>query len=292
MQPIGEIGAKKFGRIEDPKFSILIPSWNNKAFLQLCIESIQKNSVFQHQIIVHVNDGSDGTLELLEAQRIDHTFSAENVGICYALNAAANISSSDILVYMNDDMYVCPDWDKAIVDEIKAIGHDRFFLASTMLEPRSSGNPCVIAPFEAGTDPASFNEEKLLNEFNIEQIADKQGTTWPPSVMHKRMWDLVGGMSVEFSPGMYSDPDLCMKLWMAGVRYFKGLSRSRVYHFQSATTLRIKKNDGKKQFLNKWKVSASYFVNEILERGKDWIGPLPDKSIEAPLKDKVKRMVP
>jgi len=161
-----------------------------------------------------------------------------------------------------------------------------------MLEPKESGNPCVIAPFDMGKDPATFKEAELLQRFEEPTIADIQGTTWPPSVMHKSMWDLVGGMSVEFSPGMYSDPDLCMKLWLAGVRYFKGLSQSRVYHFQSATTLRIKKNDGKKQFLSKWKVSSSYFVKEILGRGKNWSGPLPDKVIEAPLKDKVKRLVP
>jgi len=289
---IGNIQQSTFNKTVAPRFSILIPSWNNKAFLQLCIDSIQKNSALPHQIIVHVNDGKDGTLELLNELQVDHTRSEENIGVCYALNAAANLATTDILVYMNDDMYVCPDWDLAIVEEIKAIGHDRFFLASTMLEPKASGNPCVIAPFEMGTDPASFKEEELLKKFNGPKISDIQGTTWPPSVIHKRMWDLVGGMSVEFSPGMYSDPDLCMKLWLAGVRYFKGLSKSRVYHFQSATTLRIKKNDGKKQFLNKWKVSSSYFVNEILERGREWNGPLPDKTINAPLKDKVKQMLP
>ena len=48
---------------ESNLFSILIPTWNNLDFLKLCIESIRKNSCFQHQIIVYVNDGSDGTLD-------------------------------------------------------------------------------------------------------------------------------------------------------------------------------------------------------------------------------------
>lgn len=44
-------------------FSILIPTWNNLDLLQLCIESIKKNSAFSHQIIVHINEGIDGTLD-------------------------------------------------------------------------------------------------------------------------------------------------------------------------------------------------------------------------------------
>ena len=46
-------------------FSIIIPSFNNLRYLQLCINSIKKNSSYEHEIIVHVNEGSDGTLDYL-----------------------------------------------------------------------------------------------------------------------------------------------------------------------------------------------------------------------------------
>ena len=49
----------------DEVFSILIPSWNNLEYLKLCIASIKKNSRYKHQIIVHANEGSDGTWEYL-----------------------------------------------------------------------------------------------------------------------------------------------------------------------------------------------------------------------------------
>ena len=50
-------------------FSILIPSFNNLNYLKTCIESIKKNSHYNHQIIVHVNEGSDGTLGLLKKNK-------------------------------------------------------------------------------------------------------------------------------------------------------------------------------------------------------------------------------
>jgi len=47
-------------------FSIIIPTFNNLDFLKKCIESIKKNSTYDaHEIIPHVNDGSDGTLNFL-----------------------------------------------------------------------------------------------------------------------------------------------------------------------------------------------------------------------------------
>ena len=41
-------------------FSIIIPSYNNLNYLKL-YKSIINNSKFNHQIIVHVNEGTDGT---------------------------------------------------------------------------------------------------------------------------------------------------------------------------------------------------------------------------------------
>jgi glycosyltransferase involved in cell wall biosynthesis len=42
-------------------FSIIIPTYNNIEYLKICITSILKNSNFNHEIIVHINEGNDGT---------------------------------------------------------------------------------------------------------------------------------------------------------------------------------------------------------------------------------------
>ena len=42
-------------------FSIIIPTFNNLKYLQLCLESLQKNSKYNHEIIIHINEGIDGT---------------------------------------------------------------------------------------------------------------------------------------------------------------------------------------------------------------------------------------
>jgi glycosyltransferase involved in cell wall biosynthesis len=277
-----QIKKEKKSNISNPIFSILIPTWNNLAYLQLCIKSIRKNAHFEHQIIVIINEGKDGTLEWVETQTdLDYVFSDTNLGICFGLNAARSLIQGDYVCYMNDDMYACPNWDLPLKNEIDAIGHNYFFLSGTMIEPTDTNNPCVIIqPY--GTDIDTFEEELLLKNYKKNTKKDWKGATWPPNVLHRDLWDLVGGMSVEFSPGMYSDPDLSRKLWAAGVRYFKGIGESRVYHFGSKSTGKIKHNKGKKTFLMKWGVSSRDFTGRTLERGNAF--EETNKSIE-PIKN-------
>ena len=247
-------------------FSILIPSWNNLALLQLCIRSIRQNSSHDHQVIVHVNDGSDGTLEWVRAQQLDYTHTPQNVGICLAVNEAAMLARHDYILYLNDDMYCCPGWDAALVEKMKKLDTDLFMLSGTMIEPRDTNNPCVIVR-DYGSDVGNFDEAKLLAELPQQHKEDWYGATWPPTLVSKRWWFKVGGYSSEFSPGMSSDNDFSMKLWHAGCRIFFGVGDSLVYHFQCKSTGKVKKNDGGKQFLNKWGMRQSVFDRYFLRRG-------------------------
>ncbi len=260
------------------KFSILIPSWNNIEYLKLCIKSIRNNSHFTHQIIVHINEGLDGSLDWIATQQdISYSFSKKNIGVCYALNHAATLATTDYILYLNDDMYVCPDWDKVLVAEIEKIGHTYFFISATAIEPKAQ-SICSIEK-NYGTSYQEFQEERLLKEYKTLSMNDWQGATWPPNVVHKAVWDQVGGYSIEFSPGMYSDPDFSMKLWQIGVREFKGVAESKAYHFRSISVNRVKKNKGYFTFILKWGMTAGTFSKKFLKRGIPYTGTLPDYSL-------------
>lgn len=248
-------------------FSILIPSWNNLPYLKLCIESIKKNSLYSHQIIVHVNEGTDGTLEWVKNEGIDYTHSLTNAGVCYAINAAAKLATTNYIAYFNDDMYACKYWDKHIWEQKTALGHDNFYISSTLIEPEFTNNPVVIAPHNFGTSPQNFNET-ALNEFaSTLKHHNWHGSAWPPNVVSKQLFEKINGYSEEFSPGLGSDPDFAMKLWQEGVRDFIGVGNSFTYHFLSKSTGRVKRNNGRKQFAQKWGIPSSYFYKKVLKMG-------------------------
>ena len=259
--------------------SIVIPTYNNLDYLKLCLKSLKQNSSYDHEIILHVNDGSDGTLDFVNNNNYKYTKSETNIGLCSSINKAAQLVSNKYILYCHDDMYFCPKWDLVLFNEVNSISHDKFYLSGTMIEPYSGH---IVHNF--GTDLNSFKEKELLLKYKDINFYDHQGTHFAPHLVSKRIWNIVGGFSEEFNPGIASDPDFNMKLWKEGVRIFKGINDFKVYHFGSLTTRKKKnfiQNRGDKTFLKKWGITPKFFFKYYLRTGKKFDGLLndPNKSL-------------
>ncbi len=266
-------------------FSIIIPTLNNLDYLKVCLNSLKKNSSFNNQIIIHVNVGSDGTKKFLDEKNILYTFSEENIGLCKAVNLAASKAKTDYILYSHDDFYFCPNWDNVLYKEIKSFQHNKFYLSCTQV------NTFGIDYYNCGNNYKDFNENKLIYNLQKKKFPDLQGSTWAPHIVHKDYWDKVGGFSEEFFPGAGSDPDFALKLWNSGIRIFKMVGESKVYHFESKT-LRDKnksiyfniKDLGSKSskiFIKKWGISPKFFKKHYLKSNSIFNGELnkPDINI-------------
>jgi len=264
-------------------FSIIIPTFNNLEYLKTCINSIKINSTFMHEIIPHVNEGKDGTRDYLKSINISYTFTNFNSGICTGMNMAAKKAKTKYILYAHDDFYFCPNWDLVLKEEINKIGHNKFYLSGTMI----NNGPIHL---DCGDNLENFDEKKLLSQVDKANFYDFQGSTWAPHLIHKELWDKVGGFSEEFFPGTGSDPDLNMKLWNEGVRIFKGINDCKVYHFGSIVTRKYKDHPtiktesgsrGAKIFLLKWGLSVNFFKKFILNSDIKYNGELksPKKSL-------------
>jgi glycosyltransferase involved in cell wall biosynthesis len=259
-------------------FSIIIPTLNNLRYLKLCVESIKKNSKFINEIIPHVNIGDDGTLEYLNSNNIRFTYTEVNSGICKGMNMAAQKANYEYILYAHDDFYFSPGWDLILKNEVDKIGHKYFYLSGTMV---NNGQ----IDFNCGNTIDDFNEKKFLSNYKNHNFYDFQGTTWAPHLIHKEIWEKVGGFSEEFYPGTGSDPDLNMKLWNIGIRIFKGINDFKVYHFGSVVTRKYKNHPsivtesgskGGKIFLLKWGFTINFFKKFILKSDTEYLGKLDD----------------
>ena len=251
--------------------SIIIPSYNNLPYLKKCIESINKNSFYKNEILIHINEGKDGTKQYLEDINIKYTQSNQNIGLCSACNRISKLSRFDLILYSHDDMYFLPNWDQILIEKVKELKTKKFYLSSIMIngDPKLKGH----LNLNAGDTIDNFDEKFLLDNYKKLKHIDFEGSTWAPHLIHKDLWVKVGGFSEEFSPGAGSDPDLNLKLWNEGVRIFKCLNQSRVYHFGSVTIRKksnkeFKKNQGSranKIFLLKWGFSVKFFKKYYLK---------------------------
>ena len=261
------------------KFSIIVPTLNNLNYLKILISSIEKNSTFDHEIIIHVNENLDDTIKFLKQKKIQYTYSETNIGLCSAVNKAAKLATTQYILYTHDDMYFLPSWDSILKKEIELLDTKFFYLSGTMIQRKGAD-----LTLDAGNDHKDFNEQYLLDNYQKINITDHQGSHWAPHLINKDVWNLVKGFSVEFDPGDGSDSDLNMKLWNCGVRIFKGLNDFKVYHFGSISMRKkknIKKNNGTKTFLKKWGITPKFFFKYYLKTGCKYDGPLknPKKTL-------------
>ena len=262
------------------ELSIIVPTFNNLTYLKCLIESIKENSIYNHELVIHINEGSDGTLDYIKQNNITFTHSSENIGLCKAVNNAVKKSSNKLILYAHDDMYFSNKWDLYVENELKNYNDKLFYLSGTNVSYKDA-----LINYNCGTSPTDFDKDKFNKFCENDNTNDLQGSHWAPHIVHRDLWDSVGGFSTEFYPGDGSDPDFCCKLWFENVRIFKILSKFKVYHFGSITTRKsnLKINNGTKIFLNKWGFNPKFFRKHYL-KGNDknvYNGPLklPSKSL-------------
>ena len=238
------------------KLSILIPTFNNFSYLNFFIKSLKKNSKYDHEVILHINDGSDGTLDYAIKNNIKYTKSEKNIGLCSSLNKAYTLASTNYILYAHDDMYFCKNWDIFLIDEINKQYNNLYYLTGANVSTRYG-----LINFDCGDTLNSFDEKKFSRFCLEDKTGNFQSSHWAPHLIHRELWDRIGGFSEEFNPGDGSDPDFCMKLWKQNVRVFKGIAKFKVYHFNSKTTRNSKVvlNNGTKTFLLKYGFSPRFF---------------------------------
>lgn len=247
-------------------FSIIIPTFNNLDFLKVCLLSLKKNSSLNNEIIIHINSGNDGTTEFVRKNGFKFTYSNNNIGLCSAVNLAAKDVTKNYILYAHDDMYFLPEWDLVLKKEVESIGHNFFYIHAAEI-----GINGAHIKFDCGNSYENFDEKKLLSNYKKLNFQDCNANHLSPHLIHKDLWNKISGFSEEFNPGDGSDPDLVLKLWNEGVRYFKCLGNFKVYHFGSVTTRKKKDlilNKGSDLFIKKWGISPVLVRKYYLETGK------------------------
>ena len=259
-------------------FTILIPTYNNLKYLRLFCESIKINSNFSHQLIFHINDGSDGSYDYINNNKYQFTHSKTNIGLCSSIKESSKLIKNEYVLYAHDDMYFCKNWDKFLIEEVQKQNNNLFYFSGTNISYKDG-----ILNFDCGNTPENFDQIKFDNFCEKDNSPDLQGSHWAPHLIHRDLWTKVEGFSIEFDPGDGSDPDLCMKLWNEGVRIFKCISGFKVYHFGSVTTRKrdININNGTKKFLLKFGFNPRFFRKYYLRGdGKiKYLGPLDDPKL-------------
>lgn len=241
------------------KISILIPTLDNPEYMKCLLDSIEKHTTVEHEVLIHYNTKEN------------------NIGLSAALNKLGAQAKGEFICYLNDDMYVGPGWDEALLAKVNPDIYYQY-LTAAMFEPQYA-NVCMNSPMDFGRHPDDFREKDFLKYWkDVRRIKEDIVSPYCPIFVTKALWDEVGGYDEEYFPCFGTDPDFAAKIYFAalkkGVDYeFRAVADCCVYHFQCVTTNKISngeyyRNKAREIFLRKWGMPWGGLYQSLLYIGK------------------------
>jgi len=96
--------------VSKPKVSIVIPVYNEEAYIGACLASVVSQSVSFDEIIVVNNNSSDGTLEVISDFPEVLVFHEKRQGRSYAQDTGFSSASGDWVARIDADTRLAGDW--------------------------------------------------------------------------------------------------------------------------------------------------------------------------------------
>ncbi len=121
------------------KVSVIVPVCNCEAYIDKCLDSIQKQNFDSMEIIV-VDDGSDDdSYEIMERHRANHpgmikVIKQSNQGASVARNHAMNLAKGEYIAFVDADDYIDSEYLRLLYDEAKAHDSDMVFCGYRMVD--------------------------------------------------------------------------------------------------------------------------------------------------------------
>ena len=139
--------------------SFVIPSRNNKKYLEWSYNSIRKNLGYTHEILLADDFSTDGTWEYLQEVKdkdinvqIFRNEGPVRQGIVYWYDFLCKEADNDRVMFFHADMYACPGLDEEILKHLKK----GVVVSATRIEPplHPSGTEKLTEDF--GIEPETF----------------------------------------------------------------------------------------------------------------------------------------
>lgn len=148
------------------KISVIIPCFNMEKYLNQCLDSITKQTIFKNIELVCVNDGStDGTLYILRKyeERFNNIFiiNQMNMGVGIARNNGMKAASGEFICFMDPDDYYLNNnsleklYEKAKENNVNICG-------GSFSEDHDNGR-WIRKSWEGRLSKYTFTQEGLMN---------------------------------------------------------------------------------------------------------------------------------
>jgi glycosyltransferase involved in cell wall biosynthesis len=235
--------------------SVIIPTYKEPEYLDLCLKSCFEGQVNDNEIIVVVDGYYELNKPILDKYpKVNVLDLGTNQGLSVATNWGVYNASNDWILIVNDDNVFPRNWDYKL-NQFKQKG---IVVSANQIEPNPSMFPQFIIK-DLGKSPEEFDLKTYWDfEDTQHKSAELNGSTLP-FMMNKYDYLAVGGWDIMYPSPHVVDWDFFLKCEYVG--YSMKRAYVNFYHFAGAATRKTheqskestrKENEAHKFFANKW----------------------------------------
>ena len=202
--------------------SVIIPTRNRHAYVKALIHDLKRQENANFEIIVV--DQSEKFEELKGCEHIK----TETLGACVSKNIGANAANGDILVFLDDDARVDPNFIREIT---KPIIDSKFPVVAGAICDSSGNYP------QSNDSFLKVNTDNFIKAFtsNPSSTESRISLAFPAgcSAMLKDVFFAVGGFRESFDPtGAAEDREMALKLYTYGYPIWYN-PNAKLYHLSA-----------------------------------------------------------
>lgn len=246
--------------------SVIIPTYRNPEYLDICLQSAIDQQDNKNEIIVAVDGFYEESKQVLETYKdyISVLDLGHNQGMQQALNLGVINASNEKIFIVNDDNVFCSGWDTVIE---KTLVKNKV-LTLNQIEPTGPGIFNFVVKY-FGRNPKEFDYPSFIE---YEKSIKQEGLTLNggifPFAMYKKDYMIVGGFDVMYQSPFICDWDFFLKLDLNGLGFIR-THEAHLYHFGSTATkngkegvkFKASEQPAADLFMYKWGIRASIFDN-------------------------------
>jgi glycosyltransferase involved in cell wall biosynthesis len=215
------------------RISFIIPSRNNKIYLQQAVNSILECYGTEHDLVLLDDASDDGTWEWIQSLEGEHFVKYRNegperVGHTILYDKGVELSKTEVFTIFHADMITTKNHIPNLLKHLKP----QTVIAATRIEPplHPPGPEKYVRMY--GFEPSEFKKDEFLKELDNLESENKDQTTkgiFAPWLMYKSDFEAIGGHDPLFAPMELEDSDIFNRMYLAGYELIQSRD-SFVYH--------------------------------------------------------------